>query len=61
MRGTMPRKMSDKRLRRKLIEANRDEIEKIVIGLQSRQLEAFELLEILCELGRGVVRRGRRV
>ena len=39
----MPRRMSDKRLRRKLIEANWDEIEKIAIGLQSGQLEAFEM------------------
>lgn len=42
----MPRRMSDKRLRRKLIEANWNEIDKIAIGLQSGQLEAFELLEI---------------
>jgi hypothetical protein len=46
MRGTMPRRMSDKRLRRKLIEANWDEIEKIALGLQSGQLEALELLEL---------------
>ena len=39
----MPRKMSDKRLRRKLIEANWDEIEKNAIALQSGQLEAFEM------------------
>ena len=39
----MPRRMSDKRLRRKRIEANWDEIEKNAIALQSGQLEAFEM------------------
>ena len=39
----MPKRVSQKTLRRKLIEANWDEIEKIAIGLQSGQLEAFEM------------------
>jgi hypothetical protein len=36
-------------LRRKLVEANWDEIEKIAMGLQSGQLEAFEMFGIVLD------------
>ena len=40
---------SDRTLRRRLIEKQWDEIEKIAIGLQSGQLEAFEMFGMTLE------------
>ena len=43
----MAAKGTSEALRRKLIEENWDEIEKIAIGLQSGQLEAFEMYGVM--------------